>query len=144
MNTIVAKYGTALAGLAVFIFFLLFANNFASVSNLLLLGKNASLLAMLGVGFTFALLTSELDLSFASICSLAAVIVGGLIHADVYWPIAAIVGIAVGLAGGVINGLLVVYAKVPSLIATLGTASIATGCAFMLTHGVAFVGQWDK
>ncbi len=35
-------------------------------------------------------------------------------------------------------------AKIPSLIATLATASIATGCAFALTEGVAWVGRWDK
>ena len=32
--------------------------------------------------------------------------------------------------------------RVPSLIATLGTAAIARGLAFMITQGVAFVGRW--
>jgi ribose transport system permease protein len=33
--------------------------------------------------------------------------------------------------------------KIPSLIATLATASIANGFAFMITQGVAFVGAWN-
>ena len=143
MKQFVAKYGTALSGLALFVVFMLFARNFASPANLLTVLKQASFLAIFACGFTFALLTSELDLSFASIASLAAVMVGWLLHSDTSWPIAIAAGLAVGTVGGLLNGFLVTAIKVPSLIATLGTASIATGIAFMLTGGVAFVGRWD-
>ncbi|WP_264599925.1 ABC transporter permease [Rhodobium gokarnense] len=143
MKQLVAKYGTALSGLALFVVFLLFARNFASPANLLTVLKQASFLAIFACGFTFALLTSELDLSFASIASLAAVIVGWLLHSDTSWLIAVAAGLAIGTIGGLVNGLLVTAIKVPSLIATLGTASIATGTAFMVTGGVAFVGRFD-
>src|SRR5699024_2009831 len=53
-------------------------------------------------------------------------------------------GVLVGGAGGILNGVLVTVLKVPSLIATLGTASIASGTAFMLTGGVAYVGHWSE
>ncbi|WP_051631064.1 ABC transporter permease [Afifella pfennigii] len=139
----VATYGTALAGLAVLVFFLFFARNFASGANLLNVLKQASFLSILAVGFTFALLTSELDLSFANLCSLAAVVTGGMIAGGIAWPLAALTGLAIATAGGLLNGLLVTAIKVPSLIATLGTAAIANGLAFMLTGGVAFVGRWD-
>ncbi|MDQ0315004.1 ABC transporter permease [Amorphus orientalis] len=143
MKLFIAKYGTALAGLAVLIFFVLFARNFASQANLLNVLKQMSFLTILALGFTFALITSELDLSFASLCSLAAVVTGGLIYGGTYWPLAILAGLAVGTAGGYLNGLLVTVAKVPSLIATLGSASVANGFAFMITGGVAFVGSWD-
>ena len=143
MKSFVARYGTALAGLAVLVFLLLFARNFASAGNMINVLKQASFLAILGVGFTFALITSELDLSFANLGSLAAVVTGGLIHAGTDWMPAALAGLAVATAGGAVNGLLVTAVKVPSLIATLGTASVANGLAFMITGGVAFVGRWD-
>ena len=139
----VAAYGTALAGLALFVFLLLMARNFATVANLLNVLKQTSFLAILSVGFTFALITAELDLSFAGLCSLAAVVTGGLIHGGTHWPLAVVTGLAVGIAGGLLNGALVTRLKVPSLIATLGTAAIANGLAFMITRGVAFVGRWD-
>ena len=138
-----AAYGTALAGLALFVFLLLVARNFATAANLLNVLKQTSFLAILSVGFTFALITAELDLSFASLCSLAAVVTGGLVHGGTHWPIAVAAGLAVGVAGGLFNGILVTRLKVPSLIATLGTAAIANGLAFMITRGVAFVGRWD-
>ncbi|MEM6439516.1 MAG: ABC transporter permease [Pseudomonadota bacterium] len=140
---VISTYGTALAGLALFVFLLIFARNFAAPANLLNVLKHASFLAILGAGFAFALLAAELDLSFAALCSLAAIVTGGLVHGGTAWELAALAGLAVGLAGGVLNGLLVTKAKVPSLIATLGSASVANGLAFMATGGVAFVGRWD-
>jgi ribose transport system permease protein len=38
---------------------------------------------------------------------------------------------------------LVTRLKIPSLIATLATASVANGIAFAITGGVAFVGRWN-
>ncbi|RWI72200.1 ABC transporter permease [Mesorhizobium sp.] len=143
MKTFIARYGTAVAGLAVLIFLMLFAKNFATSTNLLNVLKHASFLTILSVGFTFALINSELDLSFASVCSLAAVVTGGLIHGGLAWPLAAVTGLLVGTAAGYANGLLVTVLKVPSLIATLGAGAIANGLAFMMTGGVAFVGRWN-
>ena len=140
---IIERYGTFFAGLALFIFLMIFANNFASLPNLLNILKQVSFLAILSIGFTFALITSELDLSFAHVCSFAGVIIGMLISDGVPWQLAAVVGICIGITAGVFNGLLVTYLKVPSLIATLGTSSVANGLAFMITGGVAFVGRWD-
>jgi len=144
MKTFVARYGTALAGLAVLIFLLIFARNFASGANILNVLKHASFLTIMAVGFTFALITSELDLSFANVASLAAVVAGALISGGQHWGLAASAGILIAIAAGMINGLLVTTFKVPSLIATLGTSSIAGGFAFMITGGVAFVGRWDQ
>ncbi|GAB5468441.1 MAG: ABC transporter permease [Rhodospirillales bacterium] len=144
MKVLIARYGTLFAGLVVFVLLLIFARNFASGANLLTVLKHNSVLTILAVGFTFALITSELDLSFANLCSLGAVVTGGLVHGGVDWPLAALAGLTVATLGGVVNGLLVTLVKVPSLIATLGTSAIASGLAFMITGGVAFVGRWPE
>jgi ribose transport system permease protein len=140
----VSKYGTAFGGLSVFLFFALSAENFLSAPNLLTVLKQISYLTILAVGFSFALTTSELDLSFANICSLATVITGGIIyHQNPIW-LAILCGVATGGIAGLINGLVVTRLKVPSLIATLGMASIANGSAFWITEGVAYVGRWPE
>ena len=77
MRGFVQIYCTALAGLAVFLFFVVFAPNFANPVNLLNILKQVSFLAILGIGFTFALTTGELYLSFANLASLAAVELAG-------------------------------------------------------------------
>lgn len=140
---IIEKYGTLLAGVVLFIFLAIFAKNFASGANLLNILKQVSFLSILAIGFTFALISSELDLSFANVCSLCAVVIGFLIMSGVHWGVASLAGLFVGILAGAINGFLITVLKVPSLIATLGTSAIANGCAFMITGGVAFVGRWD-
>jgi len=143
LKRFIEVYGTLLAGVLLFAFLIIFANNFSSTANLLNVLKQVSVLSILAVGFTFALVTSELDLSFANVCSLSAVVIGSLISTDVAWPLAVFAGIATGVTAGLLNGFLVTILKVPSLISTLGTASVANGLAFMITGGVAFVGRWD-
>ena len=141
--TVLATYGTAISAAILFLIFAVAAPNFLNPTNLLNVLKQVSFLAILGLGFGMALITSELDLSFANVCSFAVVAVGGLIHHG-YPPAAAVAaGLAVGAAAGALNGLLVTRLKIPSLIATLATASVANGIAFAITGGVAFVGRWN-
>jgi len=142
MRPLLETYGTALAGAGLVLFFALFAPNFATSGNLLIVLKETSFLAILGIGFTLALVTGELDLSFADLTSLAAVVTGALVHGGAPVAVAVAAGLGTGLAGGLVNGAAVTLLDVPSLIATLGTAAIARGLGFLITQGVAFVGRW--
>jgi ribose transport system permease protein len=142
MRTVIERYGTALAGVALILFFVTFASNFASPANIVNVLKETSFLAILALGFALALTIGELDLSVADIASLAAVVTGWMVHKQ-YDPLLAVAaGLAVGGALGAFNGFGVTVLHVPSLIVTLGTAAIARGLAFMITQGVAFVGRW--
>jgi ribose transport system permease protein len=139
---VIERYGTGLAGLVLFAVFALAAPRFLDPTNLLNVLKHASVLALFAIGVTLALVTAELDLSFANVASLAAVVTGFLVHKGHPVPLAVATGLGVGTIGGFFNGLLVTRLKIPSLIATLGTAAIANGFAFWATQGVAFVGRW--
>jgi ribose transport system permease protein len=143
MKHVLATYGTALAALALFIFFCVAADNFVNPTNLLNVGKQVSFLAILAIGFSIAFTAAELDLSFAAVCSLCAVVAGGLVFHKVAPLLAVGAALGVGLAAGLLNGVLVTRLRIPSLIATLAMASVATGTAFGITGGVAFVGRWD-
>jgi len=142
MQGLIERYGTALAGVAIILFFVLFAPNFASPGNMINVLKETSFLAIIALGFALALTIAELDLSVADIASLAAVIAGWLVHKQYPPMIAVAAALAVGGALGAFNGFGVTVLRVPSLIVTLGTAAIARGLAFMITQGVAFVGRW--
>jgi len=142
VKAVIGRYGTALAALVIFAGFAVTAGNFLAVGNLLGVAKQASHIAILGIGFSLALSASELDLSFANLCSLAAVATGVLVHGGYPPGLAVAAGLAVGLGGGLLNGAVVTLLKVPSLIATLAVAAIANGCAFMITGGVSVVGRW--
>lgn len=142
MRRFIELYGTALSGVALVVFFVAFAPNFASPQNLLNVLKDTSFLAILALGFALALTIAELDLSVAEVASLSAVIAGALVQGKYDPFLAGAAGLAVGLAFGSLNGFGVTVLRVPSLIVTLGVAAIARGFAFMVTQGVAFVGRW--
>ena len=142
MQPIIARYGTALCGLAIIAFFLVAAPNFASPNNIINVLKDTSFLAILALGFALAFTVAELDLSIAEVASLAAVVCGWAVQSQYPPWIAVAAGLAVGAALGVLNGIGVTVLRIPSLIMTLGTAAIAKGLAFMITQGVAFVGRW--
>ncbi|WP_293795194.1 ABC transporter permease [uncultured Bosea sp.] len=139
---LIGHYGTALAGLALILFFLIFAPNFASTTNIINVLKDTSFLAILALGFALAFTVSELDLSVAEMASLAAVVCGWLVHAQYPPAVAVAAAIGIGIVLGSLNGYGVTVLRIPSLIMTLGTAAIAKGFAFMITQGVAFVGRW--
>lgn len=142
LREVIGRYGTAIAGLVLVLFFLLFAPNFASTMNIINVLKDTSFLAILALGFALAFTVAELDLSIAEMASLAAVVCGWMVHSQ--YPPAAAVGaaLAVGIVLGSLNGYGVTVLRIPSLIMTLGTAAIAKGLAFMITQGVAFTGRW--
>ena len=142
MREMIARYGTALAGVALFAGFAVSTPAFLTPDNLAIILKETAFLGILAIGFTLALVTAEIDLSVAEVASLAAVVTGALVHGGAEPWIAVAAGMAVGVACGAANGVAVTVLKVPSLIATLGVAAIAKGFSFMLTQGVAFVGRW--
>lgn len=142
MREIIGRYGTALAGLALIVFFVAFAPNFATTMNVINVLKDTSFLAILALGFALAFTVAELDLSIAEMASLAAVVCGWLVQLQYPPLVAVLAALSVGALLGGLNGYGVTVLRIPSLIMTLGTAAIAKGCAFMITQGVAFVGRW--
>ncbi len=92
-------------------------------------------LFIMATGMTIALIGNCLDLSVGSIYALASVVVGQLLIAGVPIPLAIIGGLASGAACGFINGGIVVWMGVPTLIATLGTQMAFRGFANMIGTG---------
>ncbi len=127
--------------LVVLVFSALAPGQFAQWSNFRLIMQNASILAVLGVGMTFVIITAGIDLSIGSVLVFSGVVSAMVMRAmgGEGWG-TAIVGILVAIACGIvwgwINGVLVAKAKIPPLIVTLGTFGASLGFAQILTGGV--------
>lgn len=127
--------------LVVALFTALEPGSFLTVPNLRTIAVNTSILAVLGVGMTFVIITGGIDLSVGSVLVFSGVVASKTMTAmgGEGWGVAT-VGIVVsclsGLAWGVLNGVLVSKAKVPALIVTLGTLGMALGLAQIITDGV--------
>jgi len=93
---------------------------------------------IMAVGMTYVILTGGFDLSIASGYSLVAVTAAGL-GMTVSPPLAFLGAIMVGVAIGVVNGLLVTVARINAFIATVGTGFIISGITLVLTDNQAFI-----
>lgn len=127
--------GVLIALLVMCLFLSVATDGFLTSINLLNVGRQVSLLGIMAVGMTFVLIAGEVDLSVGSTYALAGLSSGMLIIAG--WTLlpAIAAGILVGMAIGLINGVLSTYGRLPSLIATLGMLSIVRGTALILTNG---------
>ena len=114
---------------------------FFSTSNFSLISQNVAVWAVLGVGMTFIIITSGIDLSIGSVLVFSSVVSAMVMQriGGEGWGTAAIgilAALVTGVLWGLINGVLVAKAKIPPLIVTLGTLSIALGLAQVITGGI--------
>lgn len=114
---------------------------FLSAGNLTNIAQNVSIWAVLAVGMTFVIITSGIDLSVGSVLVVSSVVAAKVMESlgGQGWGVAAVglgLSVVVGVLWGVLNGFLVAKAKVPPLIVTLGTLSVALGAAQIITGGL--------
>ncbi len=103
--------------------------------------RDASLIAIAGIGMVMIILLGEIDLSVGSTQAVAGVIaVAVLNQMDSVW-LALLAALLAGALVGFCNGLLVTKAGIKSLIATLGTMAILRGGAMVSTQAVSIQGK---
>jgi rhamnose transport system permease protein len=124
--------------LAVFGLTTLYNSSFADLLSVQQLLVGASVMIILAVGETLVIITRNVDLSIGSVLGLSAYAVGDLFLHHPNFPVilSFVVGAGVGLACGVLNGAIVVLARVPSLVVTLGTLYAIRGLDAIFVNGV--------
>ena len=103
-----------------------------NLNNLLLLTMP---LALVSLGQTCALLVGGFDVSVAALMTFCVVVASYTMSFETSgWALlpGGLVVIAVGLATGIVNAVLICVLKLPSIIATLGTFSILKGASLLL------------
>jgi rhamnose transport system permease protein len=110
---------------------------FIEAGSLRNLALNASIFAILAAGQTLVIITRNVDLSVGSVLGLSAYLAGDLLskHPGMALPVVFLLGIGLGAACGLFNGILVTWGKVPALVVTLGTLYMFRGFAFLWTDG---------
>ncbi|HEU4423784.1 MAG TPA: ABC transporter permease [Pilimelia sp.] len=105
-----------------------------SVKDLLL---GSTILAILAIGQAIVIISRNVDLSVGSVLGLSAFATGSLFLAapDAPIPLAFGLGIALGAVCGAVNGGLIVAARVPALVVTLGTLYVFRGLDYTWAAG---------
>ncbi|RIV19568.1 ribose ABC transporter permease [Alicyclobacillaceae bacterium I2511] len=125
-----------LIGLVILLFVLsVLSHQFFTFGNLRNVALQTSVNALLAVGMTFVILTAGIDLSVGSSLALSSAISAGLMASHLNVWLSALVGIAVGAACGLLNGVFVAYARLAPFIVTLGTMTLYRGLTEIYTNG---------
>lgn len=129
---------TILSILIMFIIISIFiVPNFLTVRNIRNIIIQASSLAVVASGVTFVVLNGSIDFSCTSIIALGSVVGAsiitndnGLLAGSTYAiPLAIIIILLIGILFGIINGLSVIFFKMPAFIVTLATMMMGSGLA---------------
>jgi ribose transport system permease protein len=109
--------------------------NFLSGSNLYLVSRQISFVAIVALGELFVILHGGIDLSVGSIMALAGMVAGYAMKIGIPVPAAVALGIAAGLVMGAINGVLISFVRIAPFIVTLGMLSFASGVVLGFSKG---------
>jgi ribose/xylose/arabinose/galactoside ABC-type transport system permease subunit len=119
------------------------APQFLSVANFSQVASLAAVVAVVAVGEAIVIITRNIDLSVEATIGLVAYSVARVLELNALDPIAAVaMGLGLGLVLGMVNGVVVAFLKVPSIVATLGTLSIFRGIDYVIagSHQVPLAG----
>jgi ribose transport system permease protein len=108
---------------------------FLNPINLFTVLGNTTFQGMLSLGMVFLLAIREIDLSVGWMFNFSAVIAALLMVAGLNPWLAMVAGIAFGAVLGLVNGLLAITLRLPSIIVTLGTFSMFEGLALVTNNG---------
>ncbi|MFJ9525300.1 ABC transporter permease [Streptomyces sp. SID5594] len=108
---------------------------FLDTGNLQLILTQASVIGVVTVGMTFVITSGGIDLSVGAMVALASVWATTLATQEYGFAGIAFTAVAVGLAAGLVNGVLIAYGGMVPFIATLAMLASARGLALMITDG---------
>ncbi|KUN28139.1 transporter [Streptomyces antibioticus] len=112
------------------------SGDFLTTDNLLNVGVQAAVTAILAFGVTFVIVSAGIDLSVGSVAALSATVLAWSATSEgMPVVLAVLLAIATGIACGLVNGFLISYGKLPPFIATLAMLSVARGLSLVISQG---------
>lgn len=122
----------------IIIFFGSQINNYYSPRTFQRISSAVMIIMVVAVGEALVVIARHIDLSVASIVGVTAYVAGEQVSLHNDLPPIAVVLLAVGIGAalGLINGILVAYGNIPSIVVTLGTMAIYRGLLVEYGKGV--------
>ena len=114
------------------VFFTIVTPYFLTYDSFQAILSNSAIEIVVATGMASLIISRQIDLSVGAILGVAAYGVGFSLDSGLHPLVALAVSLILGVIMGTINGLIITKARVPAIIATLGTASIYRGILFLL------------
>ncbi|WP_281974657.1 ABC transporter permease [Halobacillus litoralis] len=133
MKVLFLKYGVIVGFLILIVTATILYPGFLSTTNIMNMYSQLAIVGVMSIGMTFVLLTGGLDMSVGGIYASSAVLYA-IFANSMPIGVAMITTVVCGVAAGAFNGLLITRFRVTAFIATLGTGSIFTGIALLVSN----------
>ena len=124
------------AWIAIVIVFSVLSPYFLTTRNFMNIGLAITVYGIAAIGATMVLISGGIDLTVGSVIGLASIAIVAMLTVGMPLGVAVLGALLVGALVGLINGVLIVQARINPLIATLGMMSIIRGFAFVYSGGV--------
>ncbi|WP_440709497.1 ABC transporter permease [Herbiconiux sp. YIM B11900] len=129
-----SNYVVYIGFVLVFVFFAVTQTQyFLNATNLTNIVIQAAPITIMAIGMVFVLSTGEIDLSIGSTVALSALTAGVVLQGTGQWWIAALAGLAIGAAVGLVNAIFITWVRLPSFLVTLATMGLVAGLARQIT-----------
>jgi ribose transport system permease protein len=118
---------------------------FRTVSNIMNILRQASFTAIIAMGEFFVILTGQMDMSISSTIGMSSIFFAGFVvklGMPIWLAVALVLMMCITV--GLVNGMLVIYGKMPSFIATLVVMNIVRGLIFVYSKGLPISGLPDE
>ena len=136
----IGRYETVLALALLFIAASFLSPVFLTVRNLLNILLHVTIVGIIALGMTFVISMGGIDLSVGSVLAFASICASSLLKIGTPVGIALLIGLCAGALCGAVNGLLIVFGRLPPFIVTLGMMGIARGSALIIAQGRSIYG----
>jgi ribose/xylose/arabinose/galactoside ABC-type transport system permease subunit len=138
-SSVIESYGQELVVLAVIIVLFvvvgLVSPRFLNTTNLTSIFAGNAYIAVAAIGMSLVIISGNIDVSVGSLIGVLAVISGTLAVNGYPIIVAWLAPLVIGAAINALVGVLVAYARIPSIVVTLGMLSILKGGLISITNG---------
>jgi simple sugar transport system permease protein len=130
------KYGFIVLLLGLIVFFTLSTDGFGSPQAAVFIFQSVAITGVLALGVTATLVVGGFDLSIGSVATTAMMAAAyAMVVLEQNALVAVAICLVIGVVVGLINGFLIVYMRVPDLLATLGMMFLLVGLQRIPTEG---------
>jgi len=130
----IRRYGILIGLVGLITGFSVLSERFFTISNMLIVMRQTSIVAFLAVGMSFVIIGAGIDLSVGSVLAFSGAVGAGVMqNSGIFFGILA--GLALGTALGTFNGIVIAKLKIPAFISTLAMMAMARGGTLVFTDG---------
>jgi ribose transport system permease protein len=129
------ELGVIAAMLGICLALSLLTDTFLTENNLVSVLRQSSYIGIMAVGMVFVISMGDIDLSVGALLMLTSVSMSVMFREGYHPALIIPAGLLIATACGLINGVLAVVLRIPTIIVTLGTLSIFRGLGLVVSGG---------